>query len=229
MIFLHRFLPLILLVFTSESFAVDYAGTVNIMEKGKTASKEEYKDTVVYFVPDKKFESDPSNSDSNKEEMTEMKMERKSFSPRVLPIKTGTKVSFPNFDPILHNAFSTSSGNSFDLGLYGAGEQGSYTFDKQGLIRVYCNVHHAMVAYILVFDAPFFTIPAVNGEFILKDLPAVEGNLFIWNPRAKPVKEAVDFREIVDKKIFALDLTKRRIPKHSNKEGKSYRRARKEK
>lgn len=228
MIFLHRLLPFILLVIASESFAVDYMGTVNISEKGESASKDEYLDTVVYFVPNKQLVSE-SNKSINDIETTEMKMVRKTFSPRVLPVKTGTEVSFPNFDPILHNAFSTSSSNSFDLGFYGAGEQASYTFDKQGLIRVYCNVHHAMVAYILVFDAPFFTVPAANGEFSLKDLPAVEGNLFIWNPRAKPVKEAVDFRKIVDKKTYELALTKRRIPKHSNKDGKSYRRARKEK
>ena len=228
MIFLYRLLPLILLIFASETFAVDYVGTVTIKEKGKSVSKDEYLDTVVYFVPDKKYVSDSDKSDGNIE-TTEMKMDRKKFIPRVLPIKSGSNVSFPNFDPILHNAFSTSSRNSFDLGLYGAGEQASYTFNNQGLIRVYCNVHHAMVAYILVFDAPFFTVPSVNGEFSLKDLPAVEGNLFIWNPRANPVKEAVDFSKVVDKNTFELDLTKRRIPKHSNKEGKSYRSARKEK
>ncbi len=226
MLFLHRLLPFLLLVLASESFAVDYVGRVNITDKGESTSKDEYLDTVVYFVPDQLFVSASNKSDSDIE-TTEMKMERKKFSPRVLPIKSGTKVSFPNFDPILHNAFSTSSSNSFDLGFYGAGEEASYTFDKQGLIRVYCNVHHAMVAYILVFDTPFFTVPEVNGEFSLKDLPAVEGNLFIWNPRARPVKEAVDFRTMVDKTTFELELTKRRIPKHSNKDGKSYRRARK--
>ena len=47
---------------------------------------------------------------------------RKQFVPRVLPITVGSQVRFPNQDPILHNAFSTSKDNSFDVGLYGEGE-----------------------------------------------------------------------------------------------------------
>ena len=155
-----------------------------------------------------------------------MKMEKKRYSPRVLPITVGTKVSFPNFDPILHNAFSTSTNNNFDLGLYAGGETGAYVFEKQGLVRVYCNVHHAMVAYILVFDSPYFTKPDNDGKFILEDLPDVAGRLFIWHPRARLIKEKIDFSHAVEEKKFDLELTKRRVPKHSNKEGKSYRKAR---
>lgn len=153
-------------------------------------------------------------------------MKGKSFLPRVLPIQVGTTVNFPNFDPILHNAFSTSRKNKFDLGLYGGGEQESHTFDKTGLTRVYCNVHHNMVAYILSFDSPYFTVLTSEGEFSLKDLPSGSGELVLWHPRAKAVKQKVNLSADISGQNFEIELTKRRIPKHKNKLGKSYRKAR---
>src|SRR3954471_23358613 len=43
----------------------------------------------------------------------------KTLLPHVLAIPIGSTVNFPNEDPISHNLFSLTSGNSFDLGLYG--------------------------------------------------------------------------------------------------------------
>jgi len=43
------------------------------------------------------------------------------FTPRVVAVPPGSTVQFPNDDPIRHNVFSISTGNRFDLGLYGPG------------------------------------------------------------------------------------------------------------
>ena len=203
-------------------FAADYSGSVLITEKGKSIAASEYADTVVYFVPAKPVEAVTLSTETK-----EIVMKKKGFIPRVLPIQLGTTVSFPNFDPILHNAFSTSPKNKFDLGLYGGGEEKSHTFEKTGLVRVYCNVHHNMVAYILSFDSPYFTTPTSSGEFILKDLPSGSGELVLWHPRAKAIKQKIDLSTSMEGETFELKLTKRRIPKHKNKFGKSYRRSKK--
>ena len=185
-----RFILLLIFFFAAvpQIYAADYSGVISISKKGKPAKVDEYADAVVYFVPKQAVKASQLDTETK-----EMKMEKKRYSPRVLPITVGTKVSFPNFDPILHNAFSTSTNNNFDLGLYAGGETGAYVFEKQGLVRVYCNVHHAMVAYILVFDSPYFTKPDNDGKFILEDLPDVAGRLFIWHPRARLIKEKIDW------------------------------------
>jgi hypothetical protein len=36
-------------------------------------------------------------------------------------------------------------------------------FKSPGLVRVFCNVHHSMVAYIWVLDTPFYTTPDGSG------------------------------------------------------------------
>jgi plastocyanin len=206
---------------TVPAFAVDYNGVVKIVEKGKSAAKSEYEDAIIYFVPD-----EPVSMEAAAKETKEMKMEKKKFLPRVLPVTVGTEVNFPNFDPILHNAFSTSTNNNFDLGLYSGGEKGSAIFEKPGLVRVYCNVHHAMVAYILVFDNSFYTNLSNDGSFTLKGLPATSGTLYLWHPRAKVLKQEVNLASASSGETFKIELTKRRIPKHNNKLGKSYRKAR---
>lgn len=222
----YRFylVPILLFIVIPNLYAVDFSGVISISKKGKAVKPSEYADAVIYFVPEKAVSSPPLSTGTK-----EMKMEKKKYSPRVLPVTVGTEVNFPNFDPILHNAFSTSTNNNFDLGLYSGGDKGSHKFEKPGLVRVYCNVHHAMVAYILVFDSPYYTTLSNDGQFTLKDLPAVPGQLFIWHPRAKLIKKKLDFSTKVDQDKFDLELTKRRIPKHSNKAGKSYRKTKKKK
>ena len=206
--------------FTLPAYPAAYSGKVSLVENGKPAAVEEYDDVIVYVVPKTPAPVMPL------QDGTEMRMEKKSFVPRVLVVTQGTEVRFPNFDPILHNAFSTTSNNSFDLQLYGGGEIRTHKFDRTGLVRMYCNVHHDMVGYIVVLNTPYYTKVTPAGEFSLKDVPA-DGEIYLWHPRGDVLKQplgiAQDSAAIGE---FKLDLTQRRIPRHVNKEGRSYRRSR---
>jgi len=150
-----------------------------------------------------------------------MSTQRKQFVPRILPIVVGSQVKFPNQDPILHNAFSTSKDNAFDVGLYGSGEEQTVTFSHAGYVRVYCNVHHSMVGHILVLDTPYFTHPGPDGRFKFADLPKGKGDLVIWHDRATPWHEEAVPGETAPVEVM-LDLNQRRIPQHMNKFGKPY-------
>ena len=70
----------------------------------------------------------------------------------------GSTVSFPNFDPIFHNVFSTSPARAFDLGIYKNGESRDVTFAKEGLIRLGCNLHANMAAHVVVVAAPHYVV-----------------------------------------------------------------------
>src|SRR6185295_18656305 len=80
----------------------------------------------------------------------------KTFTPHVLPIRTGTSVDFPNFDPIFHNAFSNYNGRTFDVGLYPPGTSQRVPFTRSGIVRVFCNIHANMSAVIVVLNTPYF-------------------------------------------------------------------------
>src|SRR5262249_1585025 len=101
----------------------------------------------------------------------EIATEKRQFLPRTVIVGTGSEVSFSNHDPFNHNVFSRSEENPFDLGLYGRGEIRTARFANPGVVRVYCNVHAQMSAFVVVRDNPWFTQPAADGSFELTDIP----------------------------------------------------------
>ncbi|HTS77018.1 MAG TPA: hypothetical protein VMG40_12480 [Bryobacteraceae bacterium] len=107
----------------------------------------------------------------------------KTFTPHILPIVAGTTVDFPNADPIFHSAFSSYSGQIFDVGLYPPGENRSVRFTRPGIVRVFCNIHPAMSAVILVLTTPFFATTGLDGSFHI-DTPPGEYDLNVFHERA---------------------------------------------
>jgi len=148
----------------------------------------------------------------------------KEFFPHVLAVPVGSRVQFPNQDAILHNVFSVSPGNAFDLGIYRVGPPKEKRFDKAGVVRVYCNVHQAMAAYILVLDTSFFASPGADGAFRLTGLPRGPGKLTVWHEQADPWSEEVTLplpagAPPVQARLVVL---RPKLLPHLNKTGASY-------
>lgn len=120
-----------------------------------------------------------------------MDQRNETFVPHVLAIMTGTTVDFPNSDKFYHNVFSLSKPARFDLGRYPAGRFRSIRFDKPGIVRVFCDIHSHMNAYILVFSHPFFTLTNQEGRYRMDNIPPGSYNVVAWNEgtasEAKPV------------------------------------------
>ena len=64
------------------------------------------------------------------------------FIPHVLPVVTGTTVTFLNSDPVGHNVFSPEG--KYNLGTWPQGDKKSKTFDKPGVYTQLCRVHTEM-------------------------------------------------------------------------------------
>jgi plastocyanin len=103
------------------------------------------------------------------------------FVPHVLAVTTGTVVDFPNSDRIFHNVFSLSKTRPFDLGRYAAGRSKAVTFDRPGIVRVFCDIHSHMNAFILVFNHPFFALTDMDGRYRIDNVPPGTYNLVAWN------------------------------------------------
>jgi len=106
------------------------------------------------------------------------------FVPYVLPVTVGTTVAFPNNDRTFHNVFSLSKPARFDLGRYGAGRSRSVRFDHPGIVRVFCDIHSHMSAYVLVFAHRFFAATAADGTYRLDGVPPGTWTLVAWNDGA---------------------------------------------
>jgi plastocyanin len=116
------------------------------------------------------------------------------FTPRVLGITVGTTVDFYNFDPVFHNVFSYSKAKRFDLGRYGKGKARSVTFNKAGLVKVFCDIHSNMAAFIFVVDSPMVVQPDENGNFLLRHVPPGTYALKVWHPERgeKTIRVRID-------------------------------------
>jgi plastocyanin len=110
-----------------------------------------------------------------------MDQRNESFVPHVLAITTGTTVDFPNSDRLYHNVFSLSKPKTFDLGRYAAGHSKSIRFDRPGIVRVFCDIHSHMNAYILVFSHPFFALTDSDGRYRIDNVPSGTYGIFAWN------------------------------------------------
>jgi hypothetical protein len=113
------------------------------------------------------------------------------FVPPVTVVTSGSTVEFPNDDPYFHNVFSLSRVATFDLGRYPSGASRSYTFDRPGIVKVFCHIHAQMSALVVVLDHPWFNVPTETGAFALPPVPAGEYTLVAWHERIGEQRERI--------------------------------------
>ncbi len=192
------------------------AGKLVLTEKGVATSDAtiDLRDGAVWFEPD-------AGTTPPRAKSAQMVTAKKQFAPSFLVVPVGSTVGFPNQDPILHNIFSVSGKNKFDLGLVGSGKGKSVVFREAGLVRVFCNVHHAMFAHVLVVRTPHFALLDKSGAFRLDGIVGGPGQLFYWHGRGEPGSRRVQLPQAAELRI-ELPITVARIPTHKNKLGKSY-------
>ena len=103
------------------------------------------------------------------------------FVPHVLAVTAGTVVDFTNNDRTYHNVFSFTKGNRFDLGRYGRGHSKAVRFDRPGIVRVFCDIHSHMSAFVLVFGHRFFAVTDGEGRYQIDGVPPGTYTLVAWN------------------------------------------------
>lgn len=149
----------------------------------------------------------------------------KAFLPHVLVVPAGSTVSFPNEDPISHNLFSLTPGNTFDLGLYRKGSTPkTHKFDAAGTVNVYCNIHPNMSAVVQVMGTPYYAFADNQGNFSV-DAPAGRYRLVAWNEQGGVATSDIEIKgdgSVAGATQLTIDSRNFRLVPHSNKEGKSY-------
>ena len=119
--------------------------------------------------------------DVRDEPRARMDQRNETFLPHVLAIVAGTTVDFPNSDPTYHNVFSLSKPKRFDLGRYAAGRSKSVRFDQPGIVRVFCDIHSHMSAFILVFSHRYFAVTDDEGRYRIESVPPGTYSVVAWH------------------------------------------------
>jgi plastocyanin len=215
------------LIFSSLVFqlaAATVTGRVELKDSRDPSvrSKANYAGIVVSLMPSEKAPVLPPAR-------AIIRQKGKTFLPHILAVTSGTLVDFPNDDPIFHNAFSNYNGQIFDLTLYPPGSTRSVRFTRPGVVRIFCNIHAAMSAVIVVLQTPYFAVSTRGGNFAIPDVPPGEYELHVFHERATDASlRALDRRITVDRsedlelQVIAISETGYLPAPHPNKYGQPY-------
>ncbi len=119
------------------------------------------------------------------------------FIPHVLAIPVGSSVDFLNSDNVMHNLHSWAIKNAaFNEGVSGGGIL-TKKFDFAEVVKITCDVHKWMSAFIVVKTNPYFAVTDENGNFKIENVPAGKYKIEAWQEKLgkKTVDVAVNAKE----------------------------------
>jgi plastocyanin len=165
-------------------------------------------DAVVYAVPA------AGGSDIRGKKVVAVEQVDREFVPYVTVVQTGTTLTFPNRDPILHHVYSFSTAKTFEIKLYTGKSPGEFVFDKPGIVTLGCNIHDWMIGYIAVVPTAHFARTGADGLVHLRDVPPGAYDVRVWHPQQKaPAANQAISVESNSRASFVLEVTPRK-PKY---------------
>jgi plastocyanin len=105
------------------------------------------------------------------------------FHPRVMGIQTGQTLQVTNSDPVTHNIHSLAQVNREWNHSQGQGDASlNRKFVKpEVMIRVKCNIHSWMHAFIGVVEHPYFAVTGSDGTFEIRNVPPGDYVIEAWH------------------------------------------------
>jgi len=106
------------------------------------------------------------------------------FRPRVLAAAQGAELTLLNSDPLMHNVRTTSgSPRHFNTAMPLTGMKVRMPLaSTPAVVRLTCDVHPWMQAFVRTFDHPFFAVSDERGRFTIRGAPTGKASLLLWHP-----------------------------------------------
>ena len=137
------------------------------------------------------------------------------FQPRHSVIQVGTTVTFSNHDKEVHNIYSKSLSNQFNLGAMASGAFKTIEFNTAGPIVLRCNMHKDMIGTLFVVPNGYYTQPNVKGEYDFKNIKSEGYIMQVWAPMLSPDEVEANLRTAdltgVDQ-TFDFDIKSASVP-----------------
>jgi hypothetical protein len=110
------------------------------------------------------------------------------YIPHILGLQAGQPLVAANSDPVIHNVRSFPRNNrAFNMGQpVGSNPRtarAASTANEEMGIRIKCDIHPWMTAYLFVVDHPFFGVTGENGSFTIDGLPDGTYDLVVWHEK----------------------------------------------
>jgi hypothetical protein len=116
------------------------------------------------------------------------------YRPHVLGVQVGQPLLIRNDDPILHSIHTLPFANPpFSFGQPTRGLEERRAFPKpEVMVKVVCDVHPWMRAWVGVLDHPYFAVTDADGAYALPELPAGLYTLEVWHEAYRSVDRLIE-------------------------------------
>lgn len=117
------------------------------------------------------------------------------FIPRVVVVPAGGTVDFLNSDRLLHNIHATPQLNASFNRTQPKSRTIPVTFTKPEIVKVSCDLHSWMTAWVVVAENPWYAVTGADGSFAFDNLPPGQYKLSVWHERLGTVPATVTVAE----------------------------------
>jgi hypothetical protein len=115
-----------------------------------------------------------------------MSQRKNTYLPHILPVLAGSKVELRSEDPELHNVYALATAIKkvlFNIAIVPRTPPQFQTFAKEGVVRLTCNVHKEMLAFVIVLQNPHYTLVEKGATFTLAGVPPGKQVLRVWGEK----------------------------------------------
>jgi hypothetical protein len=137
------------------------------------------------------------------------------YHPYVQGVMVGQPLMIKNSDPVMHNIHAIPKVDGNDEFNFAEPSQGDVNETKwtnsikvpEVLLRVNCDVHRWMIAYVGVVDNPFYAVTDKDGNYKISGLPAGTYTLTAYHLKAHGSKPGVSQQITATDKPVTADFT----------------------
>src|SRR5262245_59891305 len=114
------------------------------------------------------------------------------FEPHVQVVPVGASVAVVNADDLMHNTHPYAGKiRAFNLALPIKGQRIEKPLGTAGLVRVGCDVHRWMEAWVYVADNPYYAVTKADGAFTFTEVPPGDYTLVAWQESTGAIEKPV--------------------------------------
>ncbi len=117
------------------------------------------------------------------------------FTPHVVVVGVNQPIKFANSDPVVHNVRSFPRENlplNFSLLAKGKGKPSTKSFILPDEMKVACDSHKWMNAWIIVRDNPYFAVTGDDGGYVIEDVPPGNYTVVYWHESLEKVEKKIE-------------------------------------
>lgn len=128
------------------------------------------------------------------------------FLPRVSAIRLGQGLRITNSDPEVHSVHNIEPGFHFFNQTMPPGGSIEYVPEKPGVLRIVCDIHSHMRAYVVISASPWVRACQADGGFTFRDVVPGRYTLRVWHETGEPLQQTVNVKGGANLDLGVLNL-----------------------